>query len=380
MMMIFAFAAFNSMAQETENISKEKVLNKKVTEVFPGIEEMGLLDIFRQVHKSGNSEIFEMAFYQDERISGWRKNTVVKLDEIHIMALYENIDIKKELDIQKDTISQMKKSAKLGTWTLDIENNILIWDNETYKIFDINNIDSIAKLDDFYNAIHPDDVQRVSDLYNNHLENKTLYNIKYRLRIKNGKIKHVKERCDTVFDSNGKPIVSYGTIQDITKRKKQKRAIKKKDELILEQSKLAQMGEMLNMIAHQWRQPLNALSASAINLSLKNELDMLDKESVNEISKFVQSKAQDMSKIIDDFMEFNKPEKNKEFSLFESVSKVINIISPQLENRAITLEVDVDKDIKVFHNSKSVEHVLLNLIINSRDAFEDWVPLGIKMR
>ncbi len=151
----------------------------------------------------------------------------------------------------------------------------------------------------------------------------------------------------------------------------QLKALREKDELLIEQSKLAQMGEMLNMIAHQWRQPLNAMSAAAINLSMRNELDLLDKESVEETSKFIQNETQIMSKIINNFMDFNKPEKNTEFSLYKSISVVDEMISSQLKSRDITLEIDVDKETKVFHNSKSIEHVLLNLILNSRDAFED---------
>jgi len=144
-----------------------------------------------------------------------------------------------------------------------------------------------------------------------------------------------------------------------------------KDKQIQEQSKLAQMGEMLNMIAHQWRQPLNAMSASAINLSLKNEFDMLDKESIEDTSRFIQQETQKMSKVINDFMEFNKPEKNTEFLLFDAVSPVVSMISSQFKNRNISLELDIDKELKVFHNLKSIEHVILNLMMNSKDAFEE---------
>ena len=147
--------------------------------------------------------------------------------------------------------------------------------------------------------------------------------------------------------------------------------IRKKDAILLEQSKLAQMGEMLNMIAHQWRQPLNAMSASAINLSMKNELDMIDKNDIVETSEFIQNQTQNMSKIINDFMLFNKPEINKEFSLHEAVFQVTKIISSQLKSRNIILEVNIDEKLNIFHNSKNIEHVLLNILMNSRDAFEN---------
>ncbi|MDO8453011.1 MAG: HAMP domain-containing sensor histidine kinase [Sulfurimonas sp.] len=143
-----------------------------------------------------------------------------------------------------------------------------------------------------------------------------------------------------------------------------------KEYLLLEQAKLAQVGEMLNMIAHQWRQPLNALSASAINLSFKNELNLLTSESIEETSKFIQKETLTMSGIIDDFMEFNKSDINREFFLYEAVNEAIKMITPQLRNKSILLETEIDKELKVFHNIKSIEHVLLNIITNAKDAFE----------
>ncbi|MFA6136511.1 MAG: PAS domain S-box protein [Sulfurimonas sp.] len=143
------------------------------------------------------------------------------------------------------------------------------------------------------------------------------------------------------------------------------------ERLLLEQSKLAQMGEMLNMIAHQWRQPLNAISTAALNLSFQNELDTLEKGAVENISKFIQDETQRMSQIINDFMEFNRSEKNGEFLIYKAVEEVKKMVIPQLKHKSIALEIDIDTDLKVFHNSKSIEHVLLNLITNAKDAFEN---------
>jgi len=125
------------------------------------------------------------------------------------------------------------------------------------------------------------------------------------------------------------------------------------------------------MIAHQWRQPLNAISASAINLSMKNDLHILNEDDIEKSSKFIQDQTQMMSKIINDFMLFNKPEDNIKFSLYRATMQVINMTSPQFKSRDINIDVDIDEEIIVFHNDKNFEHSLLNIIINSRDAFED---------
>jgi len=128
---------------------------------------------------------------------------------------------------------------------------------------------------------------------------------------------------------------------------------------------------MIGNIAHQWRQPLNVISSVAIRLNLKNELGKLEQDDIKNISGLIGSKVQEMSNIINDFMEFNKPDANSKFKLIEAVKTVIDMSEAQFKSRGIEIEVDVDENLEVFHNLKSIEHVLLNLLTNSRDAFAE---------
>jgi len=146
---------------------------------------------------------------------------------------------------------------------------------------------------------------------------------------------------------------------------------KEKEEMLFHQSKLAQMGEMLNMIAHQWRQPLSAISSSAINIELKQQLGTLQESDISTSSQFIQETALELSKIINDFMDFNKPSNNQNIILNELINKVHQIISSQLISKNIKITIDINENIKVFHNITHIEHILLNIIINARDAFEN---------
>ncbi len=93
----FIFIAFNKQAELIDSTSADMLLNKKLTEVFPGVKEFGLFDILVRVEQSGKSEIFETKFYKDERISGWRRNEIVKLSNGVVAAFYSDRDIEKEL-------------------------------------------------------------------------------------------------------------------------------------------------------------------------------------------------------------------------------------------------------------------------------------------
>lgn len=147
--------------------------------------------------------------------------------------------------------------------------------------------------------------------------------------------------------------------------------LRKKDAILLQQSTLAQMGEMISMIVHQWRQPLNAISGAAIELSLLNMRGDVSGDDISRNSKFIQNMTQKMSQTIDDFMNFNKEEENSLFSLSDSVYKTYEIVEAQCKSKSIKVNVDIDEKLSVFHNSRAIEHSLLNLIINSRDAFDE---------
>ena len=152
---------------------------------------------------------------------------------------------------------------------------------------------------------------------------------------------------------------------------KQLEDLRKKDALLMEQATLAQLGEMINMIAHQWRQPLNAISGAAVELSLLNAMGDISKKKIDHNTRFTQEIARKMSDTIDEFMNFNKNTDVSEFSLLSAVEKTVNMVIPQFKSRSIALEINIDERLHVFHNEAAIKHCLLNILMNSRDAFDE---------
>ena len=146
---------------------------------------------------------------------------------------------------------------------------------------------------------------------------------------------------------------------------------REKDSILFSQARHAQMGEMLSMIAHQWRQPLNSISATAMNLSFMQELGSLDGKEIIDSSKFIQNTTQKMSETIDDFMSFFKPEPNNEtFSVHDVINEIKLMVDAQIRTRGIKLETILDNHLEVDGQKNALTQVLLNLIMNSRDSFE----------
>ena len=157
---------------------------------------------------------------------------------------------------------------------------------------------------------------------------------------------------------------------------------REKDQHILQQSRLAQMGEMISMIAHQWRQPLGSISAVAASIKLKITLNRFDystpqgqeasKEFLNEAMSKIESYVQFLTHTIDDFRNFFKPNKQKEsVTLSQLVNRTLEIIGKALEINGITIKVETQATHEIFTYANEVTQVILNILKNAEDAIKE---------
>jgi len=147
----------------------------------------------------------------------------------------------------------------------------------------------------------------------------------------------------------------------------------KQEQALYHQSKLAQMGEMISMIAHQWRQPLTAISARVNNLLIKI---MLDEKIENSILKkeldSIGDYSQHLSTTIDDFRGFFKDDKRKEKTTIKNmVTNTLSIIQTSIDNKNINLIVELEdlEEIETYPNE--LKQVILNIIKNAEDVLID---------
>ncbi len=144
---------------------------------------------------------------------------------------------------------------------------------------------------------------------------------------------------------------------------------RKKDRLILQQSKLSAIGEMMNSIAHQWRQPLNRISLGMINIEEDFMYDELTHEALLQYSETINSSIQYLSRVIDDFREFYKPIAEQEAV---DVSKLVRDLVDDLQDEyKEKIDIKLRVGFKCNHMvdyGRELKQVLLNLVNNSIDA------------
>ncbi len=150
---------------------------------------------------------------------------------------------------------------------------------------------------------------------------------------------------------------------------------RKKDEMMLYQSRLAQMGEMINMIAHQWRQPLNAITIATGAIHLKAQKNKLNTETAIELSDNIKKFAFHLSATIDDFRNFFKTNKVTSITDFKKlIESVLLITESSLKNNQIDFQLEIKKlaELNTFENE--MKQVLLNLVKNAQDALKEQQP------
>ena len=145
-----------------------------------------------------------------------------------------------------------------------------------------------------------------------------------------------------------------------------------KDEILTLQSKQAVMGEMIAMIAHQWRQPLNTITLQISNIQLKEMMgEDLTKEELLQTLEDISNSVVYLSNTIEDFKTYFRPDKKaNEVIIRDLISKAIGFIEPRIKQNKITIDLKGDLESKVHIYTNELIQVILNIINNAIDAYE----------
>jgi signal transduction histidine kinase len=145
---------------------------------------------------------------------------------------------------------------------------------------------------------------------------------------------------------------------------------RKKDQIMFQQAKLASLGEMLQNIAHQWRQPLGAIIMIIQSFQSKFFAGKLNEQFIESRVNDAMILSKNMSTTLEDFQTFFNPHKIiKNFNIKDVIEKAIQLTKYQLEKENINIKVKLKSDIKILNYKNELTHIILNIINNSKDAF-----------
>lgn len=221
----FKIVDINKKALFTEKLTKEEAIGKYVTELFPTIKEFGLFDIFLKVYHTAENETFSASYYHDDRISGYRENEIIKLNDDYIMASYKNISRRVELE---DNLNLSKEIIQ------NISEAVVITDLNA-KILDINpaytRITGFSK--EYMIGKNPSVLKsgRHTKAFYEHMWDDLLHKGHWSGEIwdrrRNGELFPKLLNLNTIYDSMKVPKYYIGIFQDITNIKKNQEELKK---------------------------------------------------------------------------------------------------------------------------------------------------------
>jgi len=223
----FIFVDFNHQGEIIDNLSKKDLIGKRLTKVFPGVNEFGLLDVLKRVWKTGNSERFPIARYIDERITGWRENFIYKMPSGEIVAIYrDETDRKpaeKMLKYERDLNKMMMETSPAGITRVDANGHVVYANKRAEEILGIKLSkdvertynDPVWKITGFNGESFPDEelpffiVKRIE---------KPVFGVQHAIEWPNGRRVLLSINAAPLFDSSGLFDGMVASVDDITNR------------------------------------------------------------------------------------------------------------------------------------------------------------------
>ncbi len=278
------------------------------------------------------------------------------------------LDISFALDIMQDERAR-EKELKRNKMILDVSMDGFMLVDQTGKIIEVNRAFSDLlgySIDELYTMnvmeigigqTHTEIVARIQQIiHTGHNKFETV------LRHKDNRRVDVEVSVSCI-ESDGE-IMLFAFHNDITEKKH-------RDKMFLLNQRKAHMGEMLSIIAHQWKQPISVIGAAINKLKIETMFGTLQENVLKAAIEKIDSMIQHLSQTISDFIGFFKPDKGKEVSDIRSImQKALNIIGEQYKNKGIRIDLRCQSDTRIETHVSELVQVFLSILENARDAFE----------
>ena len=237
----FIFEDFNPAAETVEGLKREALVGKSVLSVFPGIREMGLLEVFQRVWRTGRPERHPVTQYEDDRLVGWRENYVFKLPSGEIVASYSDETARKQAEAAL-TESERKfhliaDSAHDWIYWRGTDGRLIYMSPSCERISGYGDAQFAADDDLLEKIVHPDD----RPLFRAHLENEGQQSgppaeIEFRIIARNGDVCWILHSCQSIFDEQGAWLGRRVSNRDVSERVRRDEIIQRQYEEITELS------------------------------------------------------------------------------------------------------------------------------------------------
>ncbi len=347
-----------------------------------------------------------------------------------------NRDLRQELNERQQTERALRKSeaslaraqqiARLGSWEWNIAENEVVWSQESYRIFGIDDSPEKADYERFMGLVHPDDRDSVKRAVDASLHGTVPYRVEHRIVQPKGAVRHVLEQGTVAMDESGNPVRMYGTIHDITERKLAELALQKEKEeqaalirkleeahnQLLQSEKMASIGQLAAGVAHEINNPTGYVSSNlgtlrgyaeqllavlaayeAIDDSLApdqgNKIRAVKKQAELEYLKEdllpLLAESQEgigrVRQIVQDLKDFSHVDESEWLvaDLHKGLDSTLNVVNNEIKYKAVVVKEYGDiPHVKCL--ASQLNQVFMNLLVNAAHAIAEKGTITIRTR
>jgi PAS domain S-box-containing protein len=215
----FVFIDFNHSAEEIEHIKKDSIIGKRVTEVFPGVKDFGILEVFRRVYQTGIPEHHPISIYRDQRIAGWRENYVYRLPSGLVVAVYDDISSRKRTELVTRMTDQCFRAIANYSYDWEIwigPSGRMLWTNPAATRISGYSIQEIMLMPDYpQQLVVQNDRQRMVKAFRSAIKGSTGNDVRFALQRKDGRIIQASMSWQPIFDDQNQSLGHRESVRDI---------------------------------------------------------------------------------------------------------------------------------------------------------------------
>ncbi len=340
-----------------------------------GEQFIGILDEVLKEYREGVLSVPEGPVEAGDTLLDMYDNSISRKLAETVEKLKEE---RKALIKSEKRLKEAQELAHIGHWELDLKTNSLEWSDELYRIlgFKPQAFDASYKVFVEMAMVHPEDRAHVMKMHRDSLSRTSPYDMEYRLLLKDGTVKFVNEKFQALYDDDGRPVRSMGTVQDITERKQAEKEHQKLQNQLSQAQKLESIGALAGGMAHDFNNML------VLILGLSEMALMKMKPGGDYYVEFtdIRKAAIRSAGLTRQLLAFARKQSNvpKILVLNDALKSIISMLRRLIgENIELTWNSAVGLW-AVKMDPVQMDQILVNLCINARDAISGTGNVSIK--